>query len=428
MNAYNSYKASGVEWLGDVPSHWEVVRFGHIFAENKRKNTGLLETNVLSLSYGNIKEKNLDESKGLLPESFETYQIIESNDIIFRFTDLQNDKRSLRSAISKFYGIISSAYVSVKTEQNADFYNYLFRAYDLKKVFYAMGDGMRQSLKIDELNRMPIVLPNIEEQTKIVNYLEQETAKIDRLITKQNELITLLEEQKKAVISHAVTKGLNPNTPMKASGVEWLGDVPSHWELKQIKKISFINQNVLSEDTSPDLMIEYIDIGSVSFENGIEKTEKFYFRDAPSRARRVVQKNDIIVSTVRTYLKAVAYIDFPSENLIVSTGFAVFSPIIESIQPKFAKYSFLSESFISEVIAKSKGVSYPAITATELNNIKLPIPSLSEQNEIVEYLDKKTGKIDRLIAKQNKLIDKLAEYRTSLIAHAVTGKIDVRGE
>lgn len=426
FTAYPKYKASGVEWLGEVPEHWGVIRFGRIFEENKRKNTGLKENNVLSLSYGNIKEKNIDSNKGLLPESFETYQIIEPNDIIFRFTDLQNDKRSLRSAISKFHGIITSAYISVKTEQNADFYHYLFRAYDLKKVFYAMGDGMRQSLKIDELNRMSVILPDISEQTAITAFLDKETAKIDRLIAKQSELITLLEEQKKAVISHAVTKGLNQNAPMKDSGVEWLGEVPAGWKLRTIKHFSEINQNVLSENTNKYLLIDYVDISSISSEKGIEKTESFMFKDAPSRARRIVKNGDIIVSTVRTYLRAIAYIENPAKNLIVSTGFAVLSPIKKQIEPKFAKYSFLSESFIAEVISKSKGVSYPAITATELGNIKLPLPSLTEQKEIVAYIDQETTKIDNLIQKQQTLIEKLKEYRTSVIAYAVTGKIDVR--
>ena len=205
LNPNAPMKDSGVEWLGDVPEHWNLKRFGYLFDENKKKNIGLKETNVLSLSYGNIKEKNIDDNKGLLPESFETYQIIEPNNIVFRFTDLQNDKRSLRSAISKYHGIITSAYIAVKTKQNADFYNYLFRAYDLQKVFYSMGEGMRQSLKMDELNKMPVVLPNKDEQKRIVSFLDIETARIDNLIAKQEKLIELLEEQRKSIISHAVT-------------------------------------------------------------------------------------------------------------------------------------------------------------------------------------------------------------------------------
>ena len=205
LNPNAPMKGSGVEWLGEVPEDWEVKRFGYIFTENKKKNIGLIETNVLSLSYGNIKEKNIDDNKGLLPESFETYQIIEPNDIVFRFTDLQNDKRSLRNAISKYHGIITSAYIGVKTKENADFYNYLFRAYDLQKVFYSMGDGMRQSLKMDELNKMPIVLPKIEAQERIVKFINEENQRINNLVVKQKNLIEKLKEYRSSIISHAVT-------------------------------------------------------------------------------------------------------------------------------------------------------------------------------------------------------------------------------
>ena len=205
LNPNAPMKDSGVEWLGEVPEDWEVKRFGYIFTENKKKNIGLIETNVLSLSYGNIKEKNIDDNKGLLPESFETYQIIEPNDIVFRFTDLQNDKRSLRNAISKYHGIITSAYIGVKTKENADFYNYLFRAYDLQKVFYSMGDGMRQSLKMDELNKMPIVLPKIEAQERIVKFINEENQRINNLVVKQKNLIEKLKEYRSSIISHAVT-------------------------------------------------------------------------------------------------------------------------------------------------------------------------------------------------------------------------------
>lgn len=423
---YSSYKNSGVEWLGDVPEHWNLKRFCYLFAENKKKNIGLKETNVLSLSYGNIKEKNIDDNKGLLPESFETYQIIEPNNIVFRFTDLQNDKRSLRSAISKYHGIITSAYIAVKTKQNADFYNYLFRAYDLQKVFYSMGEGMRQSLKMDELNKMPVVLPNKDEQKRIVSFLDTETARIDNLIAKQEKLIELLEEQRKSIISHAVTKGLNPNAPMKDSGVEWLGEVPEHWNLKPIKFLAKTNQLTLAENTDEDFEIQYVDIGSVSITNGIEKIETILFKDAPSRARRIVKDGDIIVSTVRTYLKAIAYIENPPKNLIVSTGFAVLNPIRTVISPQYAKFTFLAEQFIAEVIAKSKGISYPAITATELADIKIALPPLNEQKVILQYLLEENLKMNKLISKQNQLIEKLKEYRASIISHAVTGKIDVR--
>lgn len=207
LNPNAPMKKSGVEWLGEVPSHWQAVKFGQIFTENKIKNKGMIENNLLSLSYGNIIQKNIENAKGLVPENFETYQIVNPDDIIFRFTDLQNDKKSLRSAISKYRGIITSAYISVKLKKdgNADFFNYLFRAYDLMKVFYSMGDGMRQSLKMDELNRLILFVPPLAEQNEIVAYIETQTAQIDALITEQKELIERLKEYRTALISAAVT-------------------------------------------------------------------------------------------------------------------------------------------------------------------------------------------------------------------------------
>ena len=172
--------------------------------DSSRYSGNFVEADDLTIGT-NIKEKNIDDNKGLLPESFETYQIIEPNDIVFRFTDLQNDKRSLRNAISKYHGIITSAYIGVKTKENADFYNYLFRAYDLQKVFYSMGDGMRQSLKMDELNKMPIVLPKIEAQERIVKFINEENQRINNLVVKQKNLIEKLKEYRASIISHAVT-------------------------------------------------------------------------------------------------------------------------------------------------------------------------------------------------------------------------------
>ena len=207
INPNAEMKESGVEWLGEVPKEWSVTRFSSIFEENKRKNKEMIENNLLSLSYGRIIEKDINNAKGLVPENFDTYQIIYPNDIIFRFTDLQTDKRSLRSAYSTFKGIITSAYISVSSQKeiNIEFYHYLFRTYDLMKVFYSMGDGMRQSLKIDELNKMLILAPSIEEQNKIVEFINNENTKINHLIQKQTSLIEKLKEYRASIICHSVT-------------------------------------------------------------------------------------------------------------------------------------------------------------------------------------------------------------------------------
>jgi type I restriction enzyme S subunit len=205
----------------------------------------------------------------------------------------------------------------------------------------------------------------------------------------------------------------------KDSGVEWLGEVPKHWDSKQLKFLCSYNDEVISENLDPDFEIEYVDIGSVSAADGIQKTEVLRFDAAPSRARRIVRDGDVIVSTVRTYLEAIASIDNPPESLVVSTGFAVIRPSSQ-LQKRFAAYCMRAQGFIREVIARSVGVSYPAINASDLVNIKSPKPPLAEQEIIANFLDQETAKIDTLIEKQQQLIQLLKEKRQAVISHAVT--------
>ena len=199
-------KYSGVEWIGQVPEHWEVKPFFALVTELKRKNTGLIETNVLSLSYGNIIQKPKSRNMGLTPESYETYQIVEAGEMVFRFTDLQNDKRSLRSAQVTQRGIITSAYLAVKPHGiDSTYFAWLMRSYDLCKVFYAMGGGLRQSLKFEDVKRLPILIPSHEQQANIANAIDVETARIDTLVDKTEQSITLLKERRAAFITAAVT-------------------------------------------------------------------------------------------------------------------------------------------------------------------------------------------------------------------------------
>lgn len=427
---YPSYKNSGVEWLGDVPEHWNLKRFGYLFDENKKKNIGLKETNVLSLSYGNIKEKNIDDNKGLLPESFETYQIIEPNNIVFRFTDLQNDKRSLRSAISKYHGIITSAYIAVKTKQNADFYNYLFRAYDLQKVFYSMGEGMRQSLKMDELNKMPVVLPNKDEQKRIVSFLDTETARIDTLIAKQEKLIELLEEQRKSIISHAVTKGLNPDAPMKDSGVEWLGEVPEHWMTPSSKHLLEIpitdgpheTPNFV-DDGIPFISAEAISKGKIDFDK-----KRGYITpelNAIYSKKYSPKVEDIYMVKSGATTGKVAMVE-TTETFNIWSPLAVFRCNKNKVLPKFLLAVFNSSHFYDALVLNWSYGTQQNIGMGVLSNIEIPCPPLKEQAEIIQHLDVQNTKFDKLIGTQSQLIEKLKEYRSSIISHAVTGKIDVR--
>ena len=285
-----------------------------------------------------------------------------------------------------------------------------------------------------ELGGIPLTVPPRSEQRAIADFLDVRTAKLDALLDKKRTLIEKLKEKRSALISRTVTRGLPPdaaaeaelppNSVFKPSGMEWLGDVPTHWEVTHLKFLATANDEALPECTLPDFEIEYVDIGSVDASSGIAKSETVVFEDAPSRARRIVRDGDTIVSTVRTYLRAIAAIESPPANLIASTGFAVIRP--KSIQPAFLAWSLRSPYFIETVVSRSVGVSYPATNASELGGIPLTVPPCPEQTAIAGFLDTETATVDRLIEKVEATIEMLTEYRSALIDAVVTGEIDVR--
>ena len=208
----------------------------------------------------------------------------------------------------------------------------------------------------------------------------------------------------------------------KDSGVEWLGEVPGHWEVVRLNTTATCNDEVLLESTAEDYEIEYVEISGVQAGQGITETATLPFGNAPSRARRVVRDGDVLISTVRTYLRAIAQVKSPPENMIASTGFAVLRP--RRIDSRFLGYACHAEGFVSEVIARSVGVSYPAINASELARLPIPLPTAPEQTAIATFLDRETAKIDALVAEQEKLIALLQEKRQAVISHAVTKGLD----
>ena len=274
--------------------------------------------------------------------------------------------------------------------------------------------------------KIKISVPPYLEQTTIAAYLDRKTTQIDDLISKKQKLVELLKEERSAIINQAVTKGLNPDALMKDSGIEWLGEIPAHWEVKRLKYIASINEENLSEKTDENIEIKYIDIGNVCLGSIVNEPVTMYFKDAPSRARRIVRKGDTIISTVRTYLKAITYISDVPQNLIVSTGFAVIR-LGDDFDKKFISFLLTSEMIVDTICSLSVGVSYPAINASDIANIIIWFPpDKTEQAAIVEHVNKTTTQIDQAISKIEKQIGLLKEFRTALISEVVTGKIDVR--
>ena len=420
---YPKYKNSGIKWLGEIPEHWEVKRLKYCVELRNDKADGR-NTDLLFLGLENIESwtgkqtitNDVSSSEGQVNRFF-------VGDILFG---------KLRPYLAKvlrtsFQGTCTGELLVLKPKsiiQDILFYNLLTRD------FIGIVDSSTYGVKMPRANwefigNLPLPLPKENEQKAIAEFLDRETGKIDALIEKKEKQIELLTEERAAVISHAVTKGINPNAKMKSSGIPWFGDIPEHWEVRRLKYIASINDDTLNESTYPDYEILYVDISSVDSVLGILKKEEMSFENAPSRARRKVRNGDIIISTVRTYLRAIAPIINPEPNLIVSTGFAVIHPKNE-FQEDFASYTLRSPYFVETIVARSVGVSYPAVNASGIADLKLAIPPLNEQEAIGAFLRKQLAKIDALATEIRKSISVLQEYRTVIISASVTGKIDVR--
>jgi type I restriction enzyme S subunit len=264
-------------------------------------------------------------------------------------------------------------------------------------------------------------IPSLSVQQRMVDYLDEKLAKIDERIAVLEKQKNAYARLKKSVIHQAVTRGLNPNVPLKDSGIEWIGMIPEHWEVKRIKDVVSINTQVLPENTPYDYMFKYIDIGNVSSDGKITIGEDVSFYEAPSRARRIIKRGDVLVSTVRTYLRAIARVDFEANDIIASTGFAVLSPKTR-VDSAFVVNAIRDIYIVDAICSLSTGVSYPAISALRLSSISFAIPPLTEQQAIATYLDEKCAKIDAVIENIGKQIDASKCLKRALINEVITGQ------
>lgn len=301
---------------------------------------------------------------------------------------------------------------------------YLYYAFSLKydeiNATLVKGSTNQTELQRNYLLAYELEMPSTIEQQRIVDYLDEKTKAIDARISVLEKKSDAYTRLKASVINRAVTRGLNPNVTLKDSDIEWIGMIPEHWEVKRIKDLCTLNRATLNESTPANYEFKYIDISSVT-KGVITLSETMSFWEAPSRARRIVNKDDIIVSTVRTYLRAIAHIDWDAKDIIASTGFAVISPSKE-INSRFLSFVFNYDHLVDEICRRSCGVSYPATTATNISTLSLPIPPLSEQQSIATYLDTKCSEIDKAIDNIGKQIEALKRLKRSLINEVVTGK------
>jgi type I restriction enzyme S subunit len=428
---YNDYKPiSSYYYVNEIPEDWELLPNIALFAERIKKNNINEELLSVTISKGIIKQSDVQDKKDSSNEDKSNYKLVKINDLAY------NKMRMWQGAVgfSKFQGIVSPAYIVLKPKAkvNSIFFHYLLRTgyYNnyVRRFSYGLCDD-QLNLRYKDFKRMYSIVPHLKTQTKIAEYLDRKQKQASNFIAKQEKMIELLKEQKKAIINQAVTKGINPNVKMKDSGVEWLGEIPEHWEVSKIKFISVINPPKTNSKFTKNSMnlVCFLPMEAVSGEGEIDLSIKKKVKDLWD-GFTFFARNDVIMAKITPCFEngKGAFLDkLDSEVGFGTTEFHVLRAN-KKINSKYLFYIFRTSNF------KKLGVEHMTGTAGQkrvpvdfLANYPIGIPKINEQAQIVKYIESKTTKIDSAISKAEEEIKLVKEYLESLIFNVVTGKICV---
>jgi type I restriction enzyme, S subunit len=425
---YPEYKDSGVEWLGAVPAHWE-IRKARWLCEIKKRIAGELGYDVLSITQGGIRVRDLESNDGQLSMDYTKYQFVEVGDFAMNHMDLLTgyvDVSNVRGVTSPDYRVFSIRDSLICHDR---YLLYLFQMGYKNKIFYAYGQGSSQlgrwRLPTEQFNELAFPLPTIIEQTQIAAFLDRETAKIDELVAEQRRLMELLKEKRQAVISHAVTHGLNPDAPMKPSGIEWLGDVPAHWEVIRLK---YLGEAIIGLTYSPADIVDESN-GTLVLRSSNVQGGKIVFDDNVYVSTAIpddllTKVGDILICS-RNGSRALIGKNAEIDEFSAGLTFGAFMTIFRSQHSAYVAcilnsplFEFQSGAFMTSTINQ--------LTIGVLNNFEVPLPPADEREQIASFLKMETKKLDSLTSEAQRAIDLLQERRTALISASVTGQIDVR--
>jgi len=434
--AYPEYKDSGVEWFEDIPKHWEIIPVGRLFRRVKRTNHADKELLSVYRDYGVIPKSSRGDNNNKPSEDLTPYQLVELNDLVMN--KMKTWQGSI--AISEYKGIVSPAYFVYQPSLNffkmahPKYIHYLLRNPMYIAQYLRRSKGIRVNqwdLDPNEFQRIELLIPGKNEQSKIFRFLDHETAKIDTLIKKQQQLIKLLKEKRQAVISHAVTKGLNPDVSMKDSGVEWLGEVPEHWMVTRLKNLSLL----ISKGTTPstiggdfvDKGISFLKAENIGKSLIVMRSPTFYITKEVDAliARSRLEEHDvlIIIAGATTGLASIVTKDILPANTNQAVSF------IRPLKSQFSKLivRWLSTEFAQRIIwMGAVQAAQPNLSMEDLGNVPIVVPPFDELSKIMNEIDGQLRIFDCLILKAQSIIGLLKERRMALISAVVTGEIDVR--
>ena len=423
-------KDSGIAWIGAMPWAWKMNTIAQIFLQVKCKNTGLQEKNLLSLSYGKVKRKSIDTVEGLLPESFDGYNIIEKDDIVLRLTDLQNDHTSLRVGLAEERGIITSAYLTIRNRSNfcPKYLYYYLHSFDIAKGFYGMGAGVRQGLNWDGVKWLKILAPSVPEQERIAAFLDAECAEIDAVLEKTRASIEEYKKLKQAVITQAVTKGIRGDRPMKDSGIEWIGEIANEFAVYKFKYLLKTPMQYGANEagiTFDKTLPRYIRITDITSDGRLKQDNRLCIEDTVAKPY-ILQDGDLLFArSGGTVGKSFLYKQ--SYGNAAFAGYLIRAVVNRTIAvPEYVYYytnSSIYDTWKNSIFIQS---TIQNIGADRYSNMPIIVPNnIEEQRSIVEYLNERCVGIDALIRKKQQYLTEIENYKKSLIYEYVTGKKEV---
>jgi type I restriction enzyme S subunit len=412
------------------PLDWSLNKLHRVFRVRKGyKNTGMQEDNLLWLSYGRIVNKSIDAAEGLLPESFETYQIVEPGNIVMRLTDLQNDKRSLRQGLVKERGIITSAYDALEVEKGHDprFWAYALLALDLAKYYYSPGGGVRQSIKFADFPNDWIRAPNTETQKAIADFLDRETARIDKLKEKKCRLLELLSANKKLTVLHVLDRFHAPKVRTAPESYK-TGHFEGGWSIQRVKHVvNFMTSG--SRGWSQYLSDEgelFLQSGNITRDMDVDlaDAQRIEPQIGAEADRTALAAGDVLVCITGGRTGAVGYLHDLNERAYVNQHICLLRARHLLLHPKLLAYLLYSEIGQRQLSFFQYGLKQ-GLGFTQVGEIKIPVPPADLQEPVLKEMDCQSQRMDRLSALLKNSNDRLSEFRSALITAAVTGQIDV---
>ncbi|GAA1115451.1 restriction endonuclease subunit S [Arthrobacter flavus] len=433
LEPYAAYKSSGIPWIGEVPSQWDllpskrVLRFAKEIVGDRHG-----QFSRLSLTMAGVLPRSKESADGLSPESFSTYQILRPDELVFKMIDLENRKTS-RVGISGDIGLVSSAYIVARTTSRflPKFAYYFFTSLYNEGVYNQLGSGVRSTLNADDLGRIPVPIPSHIEQSSIVSFLDRETAQIDDLIGKQEQLIELLAEKRQAIITHAVSRGLDPTAPTKPSGVPWQGSVPEHWSVQPLKNLMRMQTGVtLGKDFVEDVTETYAYLRVANVQVGYVDLNDVKEIDLPPEvaAASMLQPGDVLMTEGGDRDKlargciwdgSISPCVHQNHIFAVRTGPQLLSSFLVLLLDADPARTYF-------YLTAKQSTNLASTNSTTVKRFRFGLPPISEQRHIVEHLSVKIHQIDALVKKTRGVTTVLSERRSALISAAVTGKIKIQ--